>query len=1305
MPEQSLAQQERDLLRHLTSLVAERARAEAELDERRARETAAAERAYRKAASAAEGEYAEREGALTAEKQRALAQLGSKFEADLRAAKARMDSHLRTYNDRTAALARAANREAQESRWLAETLLESGQSKIKNEFEVARKQAEKRLTEVQQIRAAGEQLLQMRRLGPLPEAGAPGEAPVPAATREELLKAADEARQDAYSRLWVLEHRVRPVLLRATPATVLCVLAALGAGTVAYVMRDPPDYAKVAIWAGGAAVGMLALLLLARVVSRRRVPPAAAALAEAIAEAAAGAERLMRFAESERDRQSVELLAKRDEELAKADRRMAAVKREVARRTTVGAPRLRDRHARRLADIRARRDAAVAAVNEKFDQELGAAAAVRDARLAEAAATRDRVLADLAASDASVRSEVERAWKTGIAEVHAGVRRISGALEEVCPAWSDPAWASFGGRFDAPAAVCFGEFAVDMAALPGGLSQDPQMAAPGPTAFTLPALLDLYDRGSLLVRTDPANAARGVELLRDVMLRLVTAFPPGKVRFTIIDPVGLGQNFAGFMHLADYDEAMVGGKIWTDPKHIEQRLADLTEHMETVIQKYLRNEYETIQEYNRQAGEVAEPYRFLVIADFPANMTEAAAKRLASIASSGARCGLYTLIAHVADGRTRPPAWLPLGALEQSSAVLVWRDGRFHWQNDDFSAWELRVESPPPDEQLTALMHRVGAASKDASRVQVPFEYVAPKPGQLWSLEAAEEVRVPLGRAGAKHLQYFSVGRGTTQHALIAGRTGSGKSTLLHVLITNVALWYSPDEVEMYLVDFKKGVEFKTYAAHRLPHARVIAVESEREFGLSVLRRLDAELTRRGQIFREAGVQDMAAYRRHIAGNGAAGPMPRILLIVDEFQEFFVEDDKLAQEAALLLDRLVRQGRAFGLHVVLGSQTLGGAYSIARSTIGQMAVRIALQCSEADSYLILSEDNAAARLLARPGEAIYNDVSGRVEGNSLFQIVWLPEERREVFLESVRDRMEREGRSAAPPIVFEGNIPADLSRNHLLAAALEGRGGGGPARIWLGDAISIKDPTAAVFRRQSGANLLVVGQQEDASAAMVIAALLSLAGTAGVNGPPAVWVLDGSPADSPYAELLESVAKRVGARFGRVRDTAAVMEEVAAELGQREASGQHDAPPAFLLVAGLPRFRDLRKEDEFAFSSDDSEGTSPAKRLGRVLREGPAFGVHTVAWCDTATNAERMLDRNAMREFGQRVLFQMSAADSTHLIDAPAASTLGRHRALLHSEETGTIEKFRPYAMPDPAWLERVLGAVQRRGSGTGKNV
>src|SRR5262249_13639789 len=181
---------------------------------------------------------------------------------------------------------------------------------------------------------------------------------------------------------------------------------------------------------------------------------------------------------------------------------------------------------------------------------------------------------------------------------------------------------------------------------------------------------------------------------------------------------------------------------------------------------------------------------------------------------------------------------------------------------------------------------------------------------------------------------------------------------------------------------------------------------------------------------------DLAGYRNATQGNGQPGerpPMPRILLVVDEFQEFFVEDDKLAQEASLLLDRLVRQGRAFGMHILLGSQTLGGAYSLARTTIDQMAVRIALQCSEADAHLILSRDNTEARLLSRPGEAIYNSANGLLEGNSFFQVVWLNDEQRDERLSDLTNFGNRRGlKRAEPLIVFEGNVAADMRNNPRL---------------------------------------------------------------------------------------------------------------------------------------------------------------------------------------------------------------------------------------------------------------------------------
>jgi hypothetical protein len=72
---------------------------------------------------------------------------------------------------------------------------------------------------------------------------------------------------------------------------------------------------------------------------------------------------------------------------------------------------------------------------------------------------------------------------------------------------------------------------------------------------------------------------------------------------------------------------------------------------------------------------------------------------------------------------------------------------------------------------------------------------------------------------------------------------------------------------------------------------------------------------------------------------------------------------------------------------------------------------------------------------------------------------------------------------------------------------------------------------------------------------------------------------------------------------------------------------------------------------------------------------------------DTYANLGRFFSRKALGEFGLRVLFQMSAADSSSLIDTPKAAQLGLHRALLHHEAEGTLETFRPYAPPDPSWF------------------
>jgi S-DNA-T family DNA segregation ATPase FtsK/SpoIIIE len=1166
--------------------------------------------------------------------------------------------------------------------WLAESVLEAAEGKVAEDLKRAQDQQTQQ-TEVLDAKEAEAKAL-LDRYNQDPPAS-------PAAARQEGGEGAivpfEDQRQVIEKQLTELAGLGVPNLFVGIRPYIMVILL-VGLSIAVPQLIPPtldPQWKALGISVGSTLAVLTAGMLALRAMARKQVLAAYMPLRKALDEARRDTDALM-------DRANMQ----REVDLAKA-----------AKQQKTETQAAREKAAPILDKLTKKRDAGIAAAQADLQKKTGENESLRKSSSSELEEWRTRKLSELKqkyetelanigsrttqkqeklkAQFAADRAELEKRWHEGLVKIQEPISEegASGAP------WGDASWETWKAPTKFPATIRFGELQVDLQTIVSQIAKDQPFTLPLPEKFGVPALMAYPRQASMMIHTDRQGRADAIKAMQLVMTRLLTCLPPGRVHFTLCDPVGLGQNFSGFMHLGDFDEKLVGPRIWTDAEQIDQRLTNLTEHMETVIQKYLRNEFETIDDYNAQAGELAEPYRFLVIADYPVNISDEAFRRLSSIATTGARCGVYTLI--MRDTRITTSAGTHLDDLQAHSINLVREGDKFVWEDDVFKQFPLSIDAAPTDDELTKLLHQVGRKAKDASRVEVPFTSIAPKLPQFWTLKSSGDVQVAIGRMGATRLQMFKLGKGVAQHALIAGKTGSGKSTLLHALISNLAMWYSPEEIELYLIDFKKGVEFKTYAAHLLPHARAIAVESDREFGLSVLQRIDGELTRRGNLYRRFGSQDLNSYR-----NDSKEKMPRTLLIIDEFQEFFSEDDKLAADASLLLDRLVRQGRAFGIHVLLGSQTIGGSSGLSRSTIGQIAVRIALQTSEADSQLILGDGNSAARLLSRPGEAIYNDAGGLVEGNSPFQVAWLADEQRDIYLEEVNQKVRETGMKVSLPIVFEGNAPADIRKNTVLMEYLKApkyEPLTGVPVAWLGDPVAIKAATAVNFRRQSGSSILIVGQNEEAALAMMSQGMVGLA-TQLAPKDASFYVLDGSPTDSPSYGVLGKVAAALPhqSKIVEYRAVPEAIHELALELAKRQEADASNPPAIFVMIFGMQRYRSLRKSDEsFSFSaSDEEKPADPGKEFADLMRDGPASGIHIISWIDTATALDRALDRTAMREFDNRILFQMSATDSSNLIDSPAANKLGVNRAMAYSEEQGTTEKFRPYAPVDAGWLAEV---------------
>ena len=964
----------------------------------------------------------------------------------------------------------------------------------------------------------------------------------------------------------------------------------------------------------------------------------------------------------------------------------------------------------------------ITAADDACEAAIEQAGQARDSTIAQA----EREHAAWLAKNARLRDDALSAAHSDYATMMRMLQNDAAVLarnaELAAAGWDDPLWQQWQLAADGclPRFGRVGRFSESVSA---GVEHTP--GSPPFQEITLPAFVPLLSERNLVFKAQGAAKGQAVAAMQALMLRLLALTPPGKLRFTLLDPMGLGQNVASFMYLADFGEQFVGGKAWTEPAQIDQQLSDLTTHMEDVIQKYLRNQYASMEEFNSAAGEVAEPYRVLVVFDFPSNFSEQAQRRLLSICQNGPRCGVYTILLQD-TGLPRPQA-IDMKEIERTAIVIANAGRRFAWQEEGLQSSALELDTPPnmalqrdPEATLFGrILTTIGRAAKDIGRVEVPFEKpfdlfpdqlfahpedypglrqpVNPRdPETWWTASSAQGLTAFLGRAGAQKVQCLSLGQGTAHHVLLAGRTGSGKSSTLHTIITGLALLYSPDELELYLIDFKKGVEFKAYATHRLPHARVIAIESEREFGLSVLRGLDAELKRRADLYRLAGVDDLPGYREK-----TGRVMPRILLLVDEFQEFFAENDAVAAGAAQILDRLARQGRSFGVHLLLASQSLGGVfnqegYSLARSTSDQMQVRIALQCSEADSRLILAEENLAARSLNRPGAAIYNAHAGLVEGNNPFQVGWLADDVRDRYLERLNMlAQERAYKPVAPQRVFEGNAPAEV-RDSVLEAVIGASTWPSPGRTvpaYLGESSTIMQPVAAQFRRRAGSNLLVVGRNDEIALSMMLTGLVSLAAHhAPIHGGARFFVLDFTPPDGLYADRLARLAEMLPRRVtvaerAQMRE---VFEELSDLVEQRARENDAAASPVYLVIFGLHWARDLRIggiEGQGNRAALPHDGPSLPEQFAAVLRDGPPLGVHSLVWCDTLQSLTNTLSPRSLRDVAMRVVLQMSAQDSRTLVDTEMASRLGVFQALYSNEDEGRLEKFRPYALPAEFWL------------------
>jgi hypothetical protein len=794
--------------------------------------------------------------------------------------------------------------------------------------------------------------------------------------------------------------------------------------------------------------------------------------------------------------------------------------------------------------------------------------------------------------------------------------------------------------------------------------------------------------------------ASGAAFAQHWVLGLLASAPARSIRLTWIDTIGRGAGAGPLLRLLDIDKDLLDGQVWSESDHIAERLRRITDHVSYVQQRCLQDRFANLAEYNAQAGALAEPYHVVCVVGYPRGFTEEAAERLRTLVSHSERAGVGVMIvcdpAIAADASPQAPNaeapywiqefvghwgvpnvdvpawWQPTHLfLGDGAALIVGHEGRFWLKTgSDHGKIYLPIDLPViTADTAAAVVESYGKRSAEARDVTVTFDQPA-EGGAERGHNATRGLVMDLGVAGRGEKIQLKLGAGMAQNVLVGGLPGSGKSSLFHTLITQAVQKYDWSDLELYLLDFKQGVEFKPYASLALPHARVVAIESEREFGLSVLRGIEAELTRRAALFRSSGADSIETY------HGNEEPLPRIVLVCDEFQVLFAYDDRVAQEAAGLLDALVRQGRAFGIHLVLGTQTLQGmaAGALIRGTLELVPVRIALKMGESDSRLFLSEGNDAGARLSRPGEAVLNVDSGRPEGNVIFQVAWTDDHVRDAAMAKIRSRADLHG-YARRPLVFDGSVEIAINEPEAIEAIATERGRGGRGvRLALGQAVSLEGEASVLLSRQAGRNLLMVSRDDATTRGLLSTSLLSLA-LAQRDDAVSVTIVDCLGIEEDGGDFLEMLTQSLNFSFARRIHLAGTVKGLGAEVRRRIDNEEYLAPRVVLVLNGLHRARDLGDEPVF-------EDDHPRSALLRILQDGADVGVHAVVTSDSAETVLRRLGRDGLREFALRAVGRGPAEGSRDLLDTEAAASLNPRFAFLCDIDDSRLEKVRRFAVP-----------------------
>ena len=811
--------------------------------------------------------------------------------------------------------------------------------------------------------------------------------------------------------------------------------------------------------------------------------------------------------------------------------------------------------------------------------------------------------------------------------------------------------------------------------------------------FSFPALVDFQDKKNVVILYDDSTKEKAESISDTLIFRVLASNLPDKLKVNILDTV-MYEKFREFLNLptkivakgVDLDFLM--SSIEFLENGVRNKLA--------LIWSDIHDSHQSINEYNikkiqKELYDEVIPYHLYVIDHFQSILMKDDCSTLLDRIASLVNYGANFVFLFKIDKQDPDSVRNFLQSAPSDKYNVIDLTGKYC--KNIYAEASFEVDVLDNDDKKQLIISFVKELNEiEVNRSTSKFIDQVPKLKESWFTErAGGEVKIPLGKSMSKEgleYLYFKTKEGLS-NAMLCGGVGSGKTNLLKSIITSVALNYSPEELELYLIDMKNGAGFSIFQANQLPHVKLYAFSAENELIYDVFENLKVEMERRYTEYAKYNIDNLEdVYRNPALAKYAP---KRTIVVIDEFASIFTNDDMYLDEISTSILNIAQKGRAMGINLLLATQNFSNIkVGTFHQAVTQIPTRILLKSSPDAAMSILGLSNTGYKDITRIGEGFINYNYGELNsegGNNLFKSYLLDNDDLAPLLTSIREAVNERGLEQTSSIFIDSGKSASFANNSLIKSWLSAiesielyKKQGIPC--WLGESFLMKENNVFSFNwrinaRSTNQNILISGNDRE----MNVQALLSILSSITYSIPDANFSLKiiNPIEEDELTELgLKQVFDTLPNNSYELFDDSSV-EEIVNKLNalveQRKQSS--DRLPVIIVMPAIEKLVQLQ--------SSDYGGNALAGKLQSLFSSGSTYGIYFICEINKPSNMSK-ISRDLVGCFEHRIAFFMNEEESDVMIGSKLASKLidnensgTRSKGLYYAQSTQQIYKFRSY--------------------------